>query len=117
MATEPTLGRRILDAADRHAEAYGWWLAETEEDEAPGPLHAKQRATRETVRALAARADAAERLAKAAVALPIARAKWAAADDASDIIDAFEAFTVVRKEHEQAADMWRVITEGNEVPS
>ena len=61
---EPTLGARILDAADRHAEAYGWWLAETEEDEAPGPLHAKQRATRETVRALAARADAAERLAR-----------------------------------------------------
>lgn len=69
---------------------------------------------RAKLRALAARADAAERLAKAAVALPIARAKWAAADDASDIIDAFEAFTVVRKEHEQAADMWRVI-EGNGV--
>ena len=67
------------------------------------------------LRALAARADAAERLAKAAVALPVAREKWVAADDAGDIIEAFEAFTVVRKEHEQAAGVWRAITEGNEV--
>lgn len=60
-----TLGARIMDAADRHAEAYGWWLAEEDEDEVPGPFHARQRETREMVRALAARADAAERLAKA----------------------------------------------------
>ena len=102
MATEPTLGTRILDAVFR-------WQFER----ALNGIEAG-RAEYDTLAALAARADAAERLAKAAVALPIARAKWVAAEDASDIIDAFEAFTVVRKEHEQAADMWRVI-EGNEV--
>lgn len=104
MATEPTLGRRILDAADRYAEAYGWWLAETEEDEAPGPLHAKQRATRETVRALAARADAAERLARAAEAL-----------DPTHAFDGRAAWTAAYNEHVKALAAWRAITEGNEV--
>ena len=61
-----TLGARILEAADRYAEAYGWWLADKGEDETPGPLFNQQRAIREMVRTLAARADAAERLAKAA---------------------------------------------------
>ena len=103
MATD-TLGARIVDAADRYAEAYGWWLADEGEDETPGPLFNQQKAIREMVRALAARADAADRLAKAATVMQAHRN-----DGLSGALDMASEYSAAVAEHDEALAAWRAI--------
>lgn len=99
-----TLGARILEAADRYAEAYGWWLADKGEDETPGPLFNQQRAIREMVRTLAARADAAERLAKAADVMQDHRN-----DGLSGALDMASEYSAAVAEYDEALAAWWAI--------
>ena len=104
MATEPTMGERILDAAREHARLW------SEPAGAGGPDFGDSWLT---LRALCDRADAAERLAVALTERKAAVAAWIAAD-ANATPAASDRCRAADTEIESALAAWRAITWENQ---
>lgn len=107
MATE-TLGRRIMCAAEAYNMAA--WVARGRTT-FPQEANARANAALADLRALCARAEAAERLAVAVVRRVDAREAWVNGADVGAISEAFVAFEKAATEYDLADIAWRALGE------